>query len=69
MTDHQCPVCGLATLRRSGRQGPWEKLVLPLFGIYPWRCSRCRQRFRLSDRGAGYLRLPGKKTVEGETSE
>ena len=59
MTDHLCPTCGLVSLRRCGRKGLWERYVLTIFGIYPWRCGRCRTRFRLSDRGAGYLRVRG----------
>lgn len=70
MTDHLCPHCGLVSLRRCGRKGAWEKHVLPLFGIFPWRCARCRERFRLSDRGAGYLRVRGgEKALRQDTED
>ena len=41
---------------RCGRKGLWEKYVLTLFGLYPWRCGRCQTRFRLSDRGDSFMR-------------
>ena len=57
MAERICPVCGRGILTRCGRKGPWEKYVLPLFGVFPWRCGRCRTRLRLSDRGANFKRL------------
>ena len=69
-TDHHCPACGIASLRRCGRKGPWEEYVLPVFGIFPWRCFRCRARYRLSDRGEGYLRVRGgEKELQKDLTE
>lgn len=62
MAERICPTCGRGILTRCGRKGPWEKYVLPLFGVFPWRCGRCRTRLRLSDRGgAAFQRLPKKR--------
>ena len=60
MAERICPSCGRGILTRCGRKGLWEKYVLPLFGVFPWRCGRGRTRFRLSDRGSGFQRLPAK---------
>ena len=60
MAERICPACGRGVLTRCGRNGLWENHVLPLFGVFPWRCGRCRTRFRLSDRGIGFQRLPAK---------
>ena len=60
MAERICPSCGRGILTRCGRKGLWEQYVLPLFGVFPWRCGRCRTRFRLSDRGAGFQRIPVK---------
>ncbi len=56
MADHTCPTCERGSLVRCGRKGLWERHVLPLFGVFPWRCARCQTRFRLSDRGDGFVR-------------
>ena len=51
MSDHICPKCQKGKLRRSERRGFLEQAILPMFNLYPWRCSFCRTRVRLSDRG------------------
>lgn len=60
MAERICPTCGRGIITRCGRKGPWEKYVLPLFGVFPWRCARCRTRLRLSDRGVGFKRVHAK---------
>lgn len=68
MAERICPACGRGILTRCGRKGLWEQYVLPLFGVFPWRCGRCRTRFRLSDRGAGFQRIPAKPDYFDEVS-
>lgn len=46
-----CPHCKRALLRRSSRQGFAEKFLFSLLGYYPWRCTYCKQRQMLRDRG------------------
>ena len=41
-----CPSCGSDRIHRSHRKGMGETVALPLFGVYPYRCSACRARFR-----------------------
>lgn len=60
MAERICPSCGRGVLTRCGRKGLWEQYVLPVFGVFPWRCGRCRTRFRLSDRGTDFQLLPAK---------
>ena len=51
MSEHICAECQRGKLRRSERRGFWEQTILPMFNLYPWRCSFCRARVKLSDRG------------------
>lgn len=61
MAERICPACGRGVITRCSRKGLWEKYVLPLFGVFPWRCGRCRTRLRLSDRGgADFRRMKAK---------
>jgi hypothetical protein len=36
-----CPVCQSDRLRRLPRGGILRQYIMPLFGLYPWRCCRC----------------------------
>lgn len=38
-----CPECGSRALHRLQRRGFWQSRVLPLIGLYPWRCVACRK--------------------------
>ena len=40
-----CPYCRSTKVRRSQRKGFVELVVLPMFGILPYRCQECDQRF------------------------
>jgi DNA-directed RNA polymerase subunit RPC12/RpoP len=48
-----CPSCGSDRIHRSRRKGIGETVALPLFGVYPYRCSACRARFRRFNRDRG----------------
>ena len=39
-----CPVCHGERVRRSRRQS-LSDYALSTFGVYPWRCSECHERF------------------------
>ncbi len=38
-------------MHRSERRSLMERVIYPLFGMFPWRCGRCRNRVMLQDRG------------------
>ena len=38
-----CQKCGASTLRREERRGFFQLKVFPLFGLYPWECTICRE--------------------------
>lgn len=46
-----CPWCKDVPLRRLGRIGWMERVVLPLFGYYPWECEWCQRISHLRLRG------------------
>jgi hypothetical protein len=46
-----CPACERATMRRIGRVGFFQRVVMPWFGFYPWECSNCRSLKFLRVRG------------------
>lgn len=45
-----CPMCGSSYLRRVPRIGFYQRVVLSLFGYYPWECGDCKESFRLRKR-------------------
>lgn len=45
-----CPECDGIELRRQGRVGIWQRLILPQLGLYPWECGLCRKIFLLRQR-------------------
>ena len=57
---HACPKCGSEMVRRSLRSGFIENLIYPLFGLRPYRCMACEERF-IDRRGAG-----GRKEIHRE---
>ena len=56
----RCEQCGCDKVLRVSRQGFMRTRVYPLFGFFPWRCSRCghdvmlhkRRRSELKDKKA-----------------
>jgi hypothetical protein len=48
----RCPYCASAECYRSGRHG-WSDFSRRLFGLFPWRCTVCRNRFYLWKRSLG----------------
>ena len=40
-----CPRCGSETLHRSHREGFYERVVMKLVGVRPYRCESCNERF------------------------
>lgn len=40
-----CPRCGSERLHRSHRDNAFERYILPLVGLMPFRCESCNQRF------------------------
>jgi DNA-directed RNA polymerase subunit RPC12/RpoP len=42
-----CPRCSYDRVRRVYRKGPLQKFIYPLFGYYPWRCTRCGKKLML----------------------
>jgi ribosomal protein L37AE/L43A len=49
-----CPNCDGVELRRQGRVGIWQRVVLPWMGLYPWECGLCRRIYTLRQRSSGY---------------
>lgn len=41
----QCPNCSNDNPYRISRKGFLHKWFLPLLGLYPWQCRRCRRIF------------------------
>lgn len=48
-TEISCPVCSSAECYRSKRNG-WRDFIRRLLGMFPWRCTACRNRFYLRKR-------------------
>ncbi len=46
-----CSHCKHASMRRSARHGFAERFLYSLAGYYPWRCTFCKQREMLRNRG------------------
>lgn len=46
-----CANCQSHRMRRIPRKGFLRKLLAPLFGYFPWRCSNCQSVFMLKSRG------------------
>jgi hypothetical protein len=38
-------------MRRIKREGILRKILLPMLGFYPWRCSYCQEEHLLRVRG------------------
>ena len=46
----QCPRCEARYMKRIKRAGFAQKVVYPIFGYYPWRCTKCLGNFLLKQR-------------------
>jgi len=44
MLTRLCPSCGSQSVSRSHRANPFERFVLPLALLRPFRCLRCDHR-------------------------
>ncbi len=49
-----CPHCEGIELRRQGRVGFMQRVVLPRFGWFPWECGLCRKVYFLKQRTTEY---------------
>ena len=49
-----CPDCESVELRRQGRTGFLQTVVLPRLGLFPWECGLCRKIFLLRQRRTRY---------------
>ena len=59
-----CPQCEGIELRRQGRVGFWQRVILPHFGMFPWECGMCRKVYFLRQRATGYRQ----HSIEGAIS-
>jgi hypothetical protein len=46
-----CRMCGESVAIRVNRNGFWQRNVLVLLGIYPWKCGACGSVFLFRRRG------------------
>lgn len=51
MSKMRCPKCGEPQSNRVKRHGLAQKLLLPLFGYFPWECASCRFQHLSHERG------------------
>lgn len=49
-----CLQCEGIELRRQGRFGFWQRVVLSRFGLFPWECGLCRKIYLLPQRSMDY---------------
>jgi hypothetical protein len=49
--NNRCFWCSSTGLRRMRRSGFLRRVILPLFGYYPWECMSCRRILYLKDDG------------------
>lgn len=47
----ECPRCGGNDLKRVKRAGFVQERVYPIFGYYPWKCTKCLGNVLLKKRG------------------
>ena len=64
-----CPHCENIELRRQGRVGLWQRVVLSRFGFYPWECGLCRRIFMLRQRLGAYASSAALYEASGTGSE
>jgi len=51
----ECPSCGGREVRRTRREGLTERLLSVIY-MYPFRCDRCRHRYRAMRWGRRYTK-------------
>ncbi|MGA3080644.1 MAG: hypothetical protein ABSD44_04590 [Terracidiphilus sp.] len=56
-----CSKCQSHRMRRMKREGFLRKVLLPLLGFYPWRCSYCQEEH--------LLRVRGKKKTQTDAAQ
>jgi hypothetical protein len=47
----RCPKCHNFSMRRIGRSGFLQEKIFPMFGYYPWECTKCKLEKLLRHRG------------------
>jgi ssDNA-binding Zn-finger/Zn-ribbon topoisomerase 1 len=56
-----CEECGSDKVLRVSRQGFLRAKIYPMFGYYPWRCSRCGRDVLLRKRRRSKMKENGKE--------
>ncbi len=46
----QCPNCGSKRIRREERRTKAQKTYLPVLGLFPYHCGKCKSNFLLRTR-------------------
>jgi hypothetical protein len=46
-----CPNCDCQHIVRLKREGFLRERIFPLFGLYPWKCPKCKVACLLRGRG------------------
>ncbi len=59
----RCLQCEGIELRRQGRIGFLQRVLLPKLGVFPWECGLCRKIYLLPQRSTGYRQHSSKSTV------
>jgi DNA-directed RNA polymerase subunit RPC12/RpoP len=47
----KCPRCGSNHVKRESRVGFFQKVIYPMFGYFPWRCTGCKGRVMIKKQG------------------
>ena len=53
-----CPRCGRDYLKRMQREGFLQNRVFPIFGYYPWKCTKCLGKFVVKRRNVSKRHHP-----------
>ncbi len=56
-----CQKCGSDRVYRVEREGFMQEKIYPLFGYYPWRCMKCRDRVMLRKRNRARKKVKEQK--------
>ncbi|MGB0065472.1 MAG: hypothetical protein WBP85_13570 [Terracidiphilus sp.] len=62
-----CRKCGSGKVHRIHRDGFVQKMIYPLLGYYPWRCTRCGTLVMLQKRHRAKIR-PGERNGQLENT-
>jgi hypothetical protein len=64
-TQRACPQCtSIETYRSPNRGVIFERFILPLFNVRPYRCTRCDKRFYSKIRQNSHVRGPDQESGE-----